>query len=39
MAPASILRTHPTATVYLDKHSAGLLSAATLSAFAAAGSR
>jgi glucosamine-6-phosphate deaminase len=39
MAPASILRTHPAATVYLDKHSAGLLSAATLSAFAAVGSR
>jgi glucosamine-6-phosphate deaminase len=39
MAPASILRTHPAASVYLDKHSAGLLSAATLSAFAAAGSR
>ena len=39
MAPASILRTHRTATVYLDKHSAALLSAATLSAFAAAGAR
>jgi glucosamine-6-phosphate deaminase len=25
MAPASILRTHPNATVYLDKHSAALL--------------
>jgi glucosamine-6-phosphate deaminase len=25
MAPASILRTHPNATVYLDKHSASLL--------------
>jgi glucosamine-6-phosphate deaminase len=38
MAPASILRNHPATTVYLDKHSAGLLSAATLSTFAAAGS-
>ncbi len=28
MAPASILRKHPTATVYLDKHSASLLSPA-----------
>jgi glucosamine-6-phosphate deaminase len=37
MAPASILRTHPAATVYLDKESAGLLSAATLAALAAAG--
>lgn len=26
MAPASILRTHPNATIYLDKNSAGLLS-------------
>jgi glucosamine-6-phosphate deaminase len=34
-APASILRTHPAATVYLDKDSAALLRAATLSAFAA----
>jgi glucosamine-6-phosphate deaminase len=39
MAPASILRNHPAATIYLDKQSAGLLSAATLAAFAAAGSR
>lgn len=39
MAPASILRTHPAATVYLDKHSAALLSPATLSAFAVAGAR
>ncbi len=39
MAPASILRTHPATTVYLDKDSAGLLSAAARSAFAAAGSR
>jgi glucosamine-6-phosphate deaminase len=30
MAPASILRTHPAATVYLDKDSAHLLSPATL---------
>lgn len=37
MAPASILRSHPAATVYLDRGSASLLSAATLSAFAAAG--
>jgi glucosamine-6-phosphate deaminase len=37
MAPASILRTHPTTTVYLDKESASLLSSATLSAFAAGG--
>jgi glucosamine-6-phosphate deaminase len=35
MAPSSILRTHPNATVYLDKHSAALLSPATLSALAA----
>jgi glucosamine-6-phosphate deaminase len=34
-APASILRTHPNTTIYLDRSSAGLLSAATLSAFAA----
>jgi glucosamine-6-phosphate deaminase len=37
MAPASILRSHQAATVYLDKESAGLLSAATLAALAAAG--
>lgn len=30
MAPASILRTHPNATVYLDKNSAALLSPAVL---------
>lgn len=30
MAPASILRTHPAATIYLDKTSAALLSATTL---------
>jgi glucosamine-6-phosphate deaminase len=35
MAPSSILRTHPSATVYLDRHSAALLSRKTLSAFAA----
>jgi glucosamine-6-phosphate deaminase len=35
MAPASILRTHPDATLYLDKGSAALLSAETLSALAA----
>src|SRR2546430_29106 len=35
MAPSSILRTHPNAAVYLDKHSAALLSPATLSALAA----
>jgi glucosamine-6-phosphate deaminase len=35
MAPASILRTHPTATIYLDRESASLLSPATLRAFAA----
>ena len=34
MAPASILRTHPDATIYLDKDSASLLSAATLNRFA-----
>jgi glucosamine-6-phosphate deaminase len=28
MAPASILRTHPNATIYLDRNSAGLLTAA-----------
>lgn len=35
MAPASILRTHPAATIYLDKDSASLLSPGTLSALAA----
>jgi glucosamine-6-phosphate deaminase len=35
-APASILRTHASATVYLDKASSSLLSPATLAAFAAA---
>ncbi len=33
--PASILRTHANATIYLDEHSASLLSPATLSAYAA----
>lgn len=32
MAPASILRAHPAATVYLDRESASLLSPATLTA-------
>lgn len=35
MAPASTLRTHPAATVYLDRESASLLSAATLAELAA----
>jgi glucosamine-6-phosphate deaminase len=35
MAPSSILRTHPNATVYLDRHSAALLNRKTLSAFTA----
>jgi glucosamine-6-phosphate deaminase len=35
-APASILRNHANATVYLDKDSSSLLSPATLAAFAAA---
>jgi glucosamine-6-phosphate deaminase len=35
MAPASILRTHPNTTIYLDRSSAGLLAASTISAFAA----
>ena len=35
MAPASILRTHPNTTIYLDRHSAQLLSPATLSKYAA----
>ena len=37
MAPASILRTHTAATLYLDRESASLLSPATLAALAAAG--
>jgi glucosamine-6-phosphate deaminase len=36
-APASVLRTHPAATIYLDKESAALLSPATLAAGAARG--
>lgn len=32
-APASILQTHPNATIYLDRKSASLLSAATMSRF------
>jgi glucosamine-6-phosphate deaminase len=36
LAPASILRTHSNATVYLDKDSASLLDSATLAAFASA---
>ncbi len=35
LAPSSILRTHPNATVYLDKDSAALLSPGTLSALSA----
>ena len=35
MAPSSILRTHPTATVYLDRESAALLSAETQAALGA----
>jgi glucosamine-6-phosphate deaminase len=37
MAPASILRTHPDTTIYLDGQSAALLSPATLSTLAVAG--
>jgi len=37
MAPASILRTHPRATVYLDTNSAALLNPLTISKHAAAG--
>jgi glucosamine-6-phosphate deaminase len=36
MAPASILRTHPNAMVYLDKESARLLSPETIASFSAA---
>jgi glucosamine-6-phosphate deaminase len=32
LAPASILRTHPSTTVYLDAHSAALLQPNTLTA-------
>lgn len=35
MAPASILRTHPAATIYLDRDSASLLTPETLSGLAA----
>ena len=35
MAPASMLRTHPATTLYLDRTSASLLSPATLAALAA----
>lgn len=35
MAPSSILRTHPNATIYLDKQSAALLNPATLAKLAA----
>jgi len=35
MAPASILRIHGNATIYLDKHSAALLDPQTLAKFAA----
>jgi glucosamine-6-phosphate deaminase len=35
MAPASVLRTHANATIYLDEQSASLLSAVTLRAFRA----
>ena len=35
MAPASILRTHPGTTIYLDRESASLLSPGTLSSLAA----
>ncbi len=37
MSPASILRTHPDTTIYLDGQSAAMLSPATLSALAVAG--
>ena len=37
MAPASILRTHPATTLYLDRESSSLLSPAKLAEFAAAG--
>ena len=36
MAPASILRTHPTTTVFLDRESAKLLSPTTLASFSGA---
>jgi glucosamine-6-phosphate deaminase len=37
MAPSSILRTHPDATIYLDRESAALLSQKTLTALPASG--
>jgi glucosamine-6-phosphate deaminase len=37
MAPSSILRTHPNATIYLDRDSAALLPPRTLTALAASG--
>jgi glucosamine-6-phosphate deaminase len=37
MAPSSILRTHPDATIYLDRESAALLSQKTLAALPASG--
>jgi glucosamine-6-phosphate deaminase len=37
LAPSSILRTHPNATIYLDRDSAALLSPRTLNALAASG--
>jgi glucosamine-6-phosphate deaminase len=37
MAPASILRNHSAATIYLDRESASLLSRSTLDALAASG--
>jgi len=36
-APASILRTHPATTIYLDRESSAMLNPKTLSTFAAAG--
>jgi glucosamine-6-phosphate deaminase len=39
MAPASILRTHPGVTLYLDRESASLLSPTTLAKLAAPGER
>jgi glucosamine-6-phosphate deaminase len=39
LAPASILRTHPGVTLYLDRESAGLLHPATLAKLAAPGER
>jgi glucosamine-6-phosphate deaminase len=35
MAPSSILRTHPNATIYLDRESVALLSQETLNALTA----